>query len=363
MRALLWALLIWAGDASAHTLSLTRVALSELAHAPAAIRIDLPLRELALALPLDADGDGQLRWREVAAMQPQIERLLRRGLRIHAEAPCALTAGNIGLAQYDDGPALAWAGALDCGQSITRLQLQSNLLLDVDARHRTLVHLGDDQQVQVIVLSAEQPEASVELAAGSSVFAAFLLEGAHHILIGYDHLAFLICLLLVVVLRRSDGRWQALPRIGDSARAAALLVTAFTLAHSLTLSASALHWATPAAGWVEPAIALSIVLAALNNLYPVVHRRAWALAFGFGLVHGYGFAGALSELGLPPGAELSALFGFNLGVECGQLAIVALLLPLLHALARWPAYPRRLMAPASLLVGALGSYWLLQRLA
>lgn len=363
MKRWIWIVLLAASSASAHTLSVSRVALYDIEQNSASIRVDLPLRELALALPLDADGDGLLRWQEIVASRPQIQEWLQRRLVFRGAGACALEDGTLAMAAYDDGPALAWSGQLHCGESIDQLLVESRLLFDVDARHRTLVHVHGTRGDQVIVLSADRPNGVLETTSGASVFASFLFEGVHHILIGYDHLAFLVCLLLVVVLRRDQRRWIALPRLRDSAVAAALLVTAFTLAHSLTLSASALGWAEPASGWVEPAIALSIMLAALNNLRPLVHRRAWVFAFAFGLVHGYGFAGALSELGLPAGAELTALVAFNLGVELGQLTAVAVFLPCLHALARWPAYPTRLMAPASLLVGALGCYWLVQRLA
>src|SRR5215467_3289802 len=98
---------------------------------------------------------------------------------------------------------------------------------------------------------------------------------------------------------------------------------------------------------VESAIAASIIVAALNNLRPVITRRLWAVAFLFGLVHGFGFASVLLDLGLPKGALLGALFGFNLGVEAGQLAVVAGFLPLAYACCRWRFYPRAILQPGS----------------
>jgi hypothetical protein len=120
---------------------------------------------------------------------------------------------------------------------------------------------------------------------------------------------------------------------------------------------------TPASKWVEAAIAASVVLAALNNVRPLVTRRLWLVGFVFGLIHGFGFAGALGELGLPNRARLSALFGFNVGVELGQIAVVAAALPVLVAVRdkRW--YAKAVMPLLSLAIAGLAAFWLWERLA
>jgi hypothetical protein len=141
------------------------------------------------------------------------------------------------------------------------------------------------------------------------------------------------------------------------------LVTAFTVAHSITLTLAALGEVRPSTRLVEAAIALSVLLAALNNLWPVVVRRLWLAAFGFGLVHGLGFAGALLETGLPRQSRLAALLGFNAGVEAGQLAVVGIALPLLFALRRSPGYATWVVRGGSLLVALLAVDWLVRRLA
>ena len=140
------------------------------------------------------------------------------------------------------------------------------------------------------------------------------------------------------------------------------LVTAFTLAHSITLSLAVLGWVRPASLWIEAGIAASVLLAAVNNLKPLVIRRLWLVTFGFGLLHGFGFAGALLQVGLPDRSRLSALLGFNVGVELGQLAVVAVLLPVLFVLGRKVWYPRWVMGLLSALVAVLAAYWLFERL-
>ena len=139
------------------------------------------------------------------------------------------------------------------------------------------------------------------------------------------------------------------------------VVTAFTVAHSITLSLAALSVISLPSRLVESAIALSVLLAALNNLWPVVGRGRWLVAFGFGLIHGFGFASVLADLGLPQGALALALLGFNLGVEVGQLAIVAAFLPMAYALRRSFFYRRVVLLGGSLLIAAVAAAWFVER--
>jgi hypothetical protein len=139
------------------------------------------------------------------------------------------------------------------------------------------------------------------------------------------------------------------------------IVTAFTLAHSITLSLAALGVIALPSRWVESAIALSVLLAALNNLRPITHGRRWIAAFGFGLIHGFGFASVLGDLGLQKGALAASLVGFNLGVEIGQLAIVAAFLPLAWLARRSWFYRRVMMLGGSCLIMLVAAIWLGER--
>ncbi|HMF39281.1 MAG TPA: HupE/UreJ family protein, partial [Polyangia bacterium] len=134
-----------------------------------------------------------------------------------------------------------------------------------------------------------------------------------------------------------------------------------TLAHSLTLGLCFFGVMAPRAQWVEVAIAVSVFAAAWNNLRPFLPGRAWMIALAFGLIHGLGFAGALRNLALPIGARGFALAAFNVGVELGQLAIVAVLLPLLHLVGRRPFYPRIVMGAGSLAIAWLAALWFVER--
>jgi hypothetical protein len=189
----------------------------------------------------------------------------------------------------------------------------------------------------------------------------YFIQGVWHIWIGIDHVLFLLSLLLPAVLVWRAGHWHPVGRFRDSFWDVFRIVTSFTVAHSITLSAAALGVVSLPSRWVESAIAASVLLAALNNVSPLVHRRRWAVAFGFGLIHGFGFAGVLSGLGLPQGALALALVGFNLGVEAGQLVIVAAFLPFAFRLRGGWVYRRLILVGGSATVAALATLWLIER--
>ena len=182
-----------------------------------------------------------------------------------------------------------------------------------------------------------------------------------HIWIGFDHILFLVSLLLPAVLIRRDGQWQGRETLRASVIDVLKIVTAFTLAHSLTLSLAVLGALSLPSRLVESLIAASVILAALNNLWPLVHRWRAFVAFGFGLIHGFGFASVLADLGLAQGALVLSLVGFNVGVELGQLAIVALFLPLAYLLRRGVFYRRVVMAGGSATIALLAMVWFAER--
>jgi hypothetical protein len=188
-----------------------------------------------------------------------------------------------------------------------------------------------------------------------------VVEGVWHIWIGFDHILFLLSLLLPAVLVVHAKRWRGVDSLGVATREVVWVVTSFTVAHSITLSLAALELVSLPSRLVESAIALSVVLAAANNLFPVMERRRWMAAFGFGLIHGFGFASVLAELGLPTDALVLSLLGFNVGVELGQMAIVAVFLPVAYALRNTRFYLRGVFLGGSVLTMLLALVWLVER--
>jgi hypothetical protein len=200
------------------------------------------------------------------------------------------------------------------------------------------------------MLFVERPRVTFDLPAPQSTLSLmldFIGHGAHHLLIGADHVLFLLGLLLL------GGNWLTLAKI----------ITSFTVAHSLTLGLATLRIFAPPASVVEPIIALSIVFVGAQVLFFQSKRDPrLILAFGFGLVHGFGFAGVLQDMGLPPHALGWSLFSFNLGVELGQLALVAALAPLLALLQnKQPAFARHFVPAAAMIVSGAGAFWFFQR--
>jgi hypothetical protein len=183
-----------------------------------------------------------------------------------------------------------------------------------------------------------------------------------HIWIGFDHILFLIALLLPSVLRREGNKWKPAGKLRSALWNVFRIVTAFTLAHSITLSLAAWGVVSLPSPLVESAIAGSIVIGAFNNVYPVVRQRLWLVAFAFGLVHGFGFASVLADLGLPQGALLIALVGFNVGVEVGQIIIVSLFVPLAFAVRGTRIYRRLALTGGSLAIALMATVWMAERM-
>jgi hypothetical protein len=213
------------------------------------------------------------------------------------------------------------------------------------------------------VLGPDSAKFRLATAAASPLgqFLSYGKEGVWHIWIGIDHMLFLISLLLPAVFVPAQRGWAPVERFMPAFWDVAKVVTAFTVAHSITLSLAALSIISLPTRVTETAIAFSVLLAALNNIWPVVHGRRWLVAFCFGLIHGFGFASVLTDLGLPQGALLLALVGFNLGVEAGQLLIVAVLVPLAYAVRRSRFYRRVIFVPGSAVIAAVALIWMLER--
>lgn len=313
---------------------------------------DIALRDLDYAIGLDADNDGRLTWDEVRHRHDAIAAYALA--RLHLErggAACDLVPGRQLVDTHTDGTYTVLAFAARCPKA-GPLAVEYRLFADVDPQHKGLASVRDGGDVRSLVLGSDHPRATVGEGAASG-FLTYVRHGIWHIWIGYDHILFLVSLLLPAVL--VGGLRAALADVLK-------IVTGFTVAHSITLSLAALGVVALPSRWVESAIALSVLLAALNNVLPVARGRRWAAAFLFGLVHGFGFAGVLADLGLQPGALAASLVGFNVGVEIGQLAIVAAFLPLAWLLRSTWFYRRVVLVGGSGAIMLVAALWLGERL-
>ncbi len=252
-----------------------------------------------------------------------------------------------------------------------RLEVELSALFEVDVRRRNMMIIEHHWKTTTfnnegnvsLIFSPSDPRQVLDLDRSSVLrgFLGFVRLGGWHILIGLDHILFLVALALPSVLYREEKKWIPVKNFRGALLNIIAIVTCFTIAHSITLSLAALEVVNLPSRLVESVIAASIVAAALHNLYPRFHGREWAFAFVFGLFHGFGFATVLSELGLESKYVVVSLLGFNAGVEVGQIVIIAIIFPALFLLRANGWYPRAVLRIGSLLLAAVALVWLAER--
>jgi hypothetical protein len=391
-----------------------------------AVRWDIALRDLDAAIDLDADGDAKLTWGEIRRAWPRIEAYalahlriegcaLRPGARslerrndgayaaLHLTADChpaSVPAIAYTLFREVDPTHRGIARIELAGRPLALVVLDPTRAPDVSTvTAATLGHGSGGVAGQGVEGSAASRggaavEDSLRAAGGTNgeggskgdggpkgesgstleggaqpaggawtAGLGFAREGVHHILTGYDHVLFLLCLLLPSVMRRTPDGWQPVERLSQAVWPVVGIVSAFTVAHSITLGLAATGLVSLSPAFIEPAIAVTIVLAALDNVWPIFPVRRVVVTFCFGLIHGFGFAGVLRELDLPTARFAWALLQFNLGLEIGQLLIVVAVTALLFALRSRRRYPAWVIGGGSCAAIAVGVIWIIERTA
>lgn len=318
--------------------------------------VDLAYRDVVRLLP---PPDPVANPGPSAAFEKQLADRIRAGLRIGSgERECPVSVSDF--VRLSEPDSIRIRVLADCDGAIQRLSVRYTLF-DADATHRAFVAVEDGGTTHSAVLGTGMPSVVFEHATALAHFVPYLREGTHHVATGIDHLLFLAALLLPAAMLWSRERWLPREKVRDVVVEIALIATAFTIAHSLTLCAAALDVWRPPRRWVESAIAFTVLIAALNNVGHFLPGRPWKVAFCLGLVHGFGFAAQLGILGLPLRARIVALFAFNLGVECGQLAVIAAFLPLLLLLRKNRFYPLGVVQIPSLVIAWIAGVWLFER--
>ncbi len=298
-------------------------------------------RDVIAALPgIDADGDGSIDVDEFAAARERIRKTMVGDLVVTADgAACPGTLDNAHVLDAESG--IAILAHYQCPRSPQRLVLSWRFLDVFPAGHRHVARALIEHSPVTGMGTRDQIDWTLDVASpapASSIARSMFGLGVEHILTGADHLAFLLGLVLV----------------GGTLRSLSLVVTAFTLAHSITLALATLSIVTPSAAIVEPLIALSIAYVGVENFFVSNASKRWRITFPFGLIHGFGFAGALREIALPGAQVPVALVSFNLGVEAGQLGVLALVLPLLALARRFPQFDARAVKFMSFAIAASG---------
>ena len=374
-----------AGPAGAHKSSDAYLQLSS-TEAGLKLRVDVALRDLDVALDLDANADGRLTWGEIRSAWPAIDSYMRSRVQV---AGCDLQFVGSALERRVDGVYAALSFSAPCVLS-AEPAIRYTLLGDVDPTHRGIARIDMPGQATIVrvldparparidspvvrpaqavstvtAAAAEASQSTPAPAPEAAVFGhGFLREGIHHIVTGYDHVLFLMCLLLPSVMRRTPDGWRPVERLSQAVWPVVGIVTAFTVAHSITLALAAMKWVSLPPWFIEPAIAVTIILAALDNLRPIFRGRRAVVTFLFGLIHGFGFAGVLAELNLPTSEFAWALLQFNVGLELGQLMIVVVATAVLFALRQGKRYPAWVIRGGSVAAILVGLLWFIERTA
>ncbi len=351
------------------------------------LRISLALKDIDAALPsLDSNDDRSITWAEIKAATPEIIDFVGSGFQLTCAQQILPVAWRFAAVERrSDGVYVRLASSVVCNEP-ANFQLNYVLFRDIDPTHRLVVS-GQletqpvaavvapanravlalrSSQVNNMVSSQNNNQGARNLPQGPwSTLAHFFPEGIHHILTGYDHLAFLLTLLLSMTLFKTG---RSSPMQSKSATSSGLMsllrtITAFTIGHSATLIAASLGWVGASAAWVEPAIALTIAMSAGLNIFPVPAIRTDWMALGFGLVHGLGFSGVMTEAGISGSLLVWGLAGFNLGVEAGQLCFLLAWCAIHWLLLRWKYYYSVIVKGGSAALMLIALFWIFQRLA
>ena len=336
--------------------------------------LEILLSDLDNAVSLEADRDGKITEEEFDAKIDTVKSYISDRLALGTEeSPYRIQFTTHEVRRYKYGQFAVIHFFVESVQDIPQiLGVSYSILFDVDPKHRGIVILGenkiDDTNNEAgttgLIFSPQRQRQELDLTISnrSRGFVAFVKQGIRHIWIGVDHILFLIALVLPSVLRKDDNRLEPVANFRPAFMTVVKIVSLFTIAHSITLSLAALGLIELPSRLIESVIAASVVLAALNNLFPIFADRAWLIIFGFGLFHGFGFATVLSHLGLQRGSLIGSLFGFNLGVELGQIAIISIAFPtfyILRLLRKF--YPYVILKFGSATVMLIALLWLIER--
>ena len=320
--------------------------------------VQILVQELLLALPIDANKDGTLEQGELEASRAILTDYLQKKIEVFSEGARlplrveSLEVRKESVVDSDPSPFLFAQVVFASPRPLTEFRMRCHLLDEVNIRHDNFAKITIGGVVRPFVFTpanAFEYRGGVarSVALSSSHWATFLnfgTLGLKHIFTGYDHMLFLVGLLLVAT------------RFGHTVK----VVTAFTIAHSFSLTLAALRVVQIQTRLVESFIALSIMYVTFENVISWFPVRRWLISFGFGLVHGLAFAQALEVLHLPRPQLVTALFSFNVGIEVAQVVVVALTFPLIFAMAKAP-WRLRAVQTLSIVIFACGTLWLVQR--
>ena len=349
-------------DVLSHELSNGYLTLNSTSDNVLAGELLLKPEDIGRAAGLDIDNNGSLTWGEVNRHHSLANRYIQSNVIISDNGqPCALHTAPPSIKDISAESLLAYPLQVTCAK-LSELTVQYTAIVADFPTHKLLTSITLNDYNRVYVLDSERTSITVSPLDNdwTAQFGEMVYQGIWHIFIGLDHILFLVATLLTVNLYRKNKRWVKEQSKKHIFRNTVILVSTFTLAHSITLTATALDFITLDSRIVELGIAISVAITALNNVYPIIMRLGF-ITFGFGLLHGMGFASVFGDLNAQSGSLVMNVLAFNVGVEIGQLAIVAILLPLLLTLRNVKVYAKAIMPIASSIIAVVALNWTLQR--
>ncbi len=363
--------LLWFDAANAHPLSTAQLQLNHDEQGQINGQWSVALKDLEHVVGLDRDGDRELYWYEIKQAVPQILDYINQHLYLKSNLECPIRWSATPKLQQRYGEVLLQLPMQASCNTSQPISLHYTAMFSQINSHKLLVSWQSPSKLQqgIIDPSNQQMQLETESLSSWQNFSFFLQQGVVHIWIGLDHILFILTLILPVAGYHHLKTKHVLVKVAPGQarqllafKQVAWLITGFTLAHSVTLSMTALGWISLPSSWVEAGIAVSIIIAALNLVFNWI-KNMGKLSFWFGLLHGMGFAGALAELGIPEQFQVSTILAFNLGVEIGQLVILGCLFPLVWWLRQTVKVKAVVIPSSAACLSLMGSYWFLQRLA
>lgn len=332
---------------------------------------DIALRDLEAPLQLDNNRDGKITWGELHGKESQVVRYALEHLHWQAigadqvRTGCPLKITSMRIAKHRQGNYAALTIENSCSLKMSskaqEWELKYTLLLREDAWHKGLAEIKEGQKIQSFIFDPEHTVYRVGQST-SSTFSRWLRDGVLHIWTGWDHILFLLVLLLPSMLEKRRGMTTRILGLRRATIRIFHIVSVFTIAHSLTLAIASLHLIVVPSILVESIIALSIVIMALNIIFDFFdEKRSLLITFCFGLFHGLGFASVFVGAQLSLTQQLLSLLAFNLGVELGQFAIVSLVFPLIYSIRLRPLYQGIFLKVGASVAGLIGMIWLAER--
>lgn len=313
---------------------------------------------------LDSNENGLISWKEIRSKKEEIVSFVLPHLKISTDGKlCENALTDFEVYRRVHQSYIKLHIDLKCPTPKSETKVFYDLFFDVDKGQKAFFGIKEQNSSQPMMLSSHSREITIKLEQASVMqsFINFLIEGVWHIWIGFDHILFLLMLLIPSVIYYQQREIKPQKSLKSTLIKVFQIVTAFTIAHSITLALSILDIVTINMQFVEIAIALSVLFTALNNLFVFMRTKIWILAFGFGLIHGFGFANVLREMTLNSRELVRSLLGFNLGVEIGQLAIVIIVVPLLFLTRQTKFYRYIILYGISAITTVIASLWAYER--